>query len=797
MATAYITRMTSQAWRSAYEIYRGRTWQHNLTILVPENLRYSTALLFVDGGSINSSPPDESERLFLGQLAALSGCTVVHLDNVPSQPIVFMDDYDPETNEILYSRSEDAIISYSYDRFMNEYKNGNYDYKWPVLLAMAKSAVRAMDTTQAILGDRAPSKFVISGGSKRGWTTWLAGLTDCRIKAISPLVIDVINMDKQMEHHKKVYGYWAPSIYEYAQMKVFDRLVTEGGLPEEAIELLKIVDPYEYLDRMEDIPKFIMNSSCDEFFVPDSSQWYYDDLPGEKLLNYVPNVSHSLGDDFDIETPAVQNLLAWFLAKSQDVNLPKYRWIRESQNTLRVEVDSAFINSIQEVKLWKCTNPNARDFRKYKLDSLNLRYEEEVLSPISSGVYRVTVPTPNAGWTAYFIQLKFNNPARLSVAIPGVSVPPLVFTTPIFVIPEEYPSYPSERKVVGSYPLLVLRGSPYDIGYSYGNLMTTEIQNHVNYVFANLTNRFGIALSNLNTVWNIQKNSLDERIREELEGIADATGISFDDIGRLQLVELLSIYSSDNNTNIRSSGSTLWSSAINIGSYWGISPIALTYSLNRRLYTNGQQNYPVILFYIPEQGFPHAIMTFAGLVVGRVGVNIAGVSYADIPVLNEVPNENENMLFALRESLYDSNRLEEMVKKIKEESKGRIHKYLLGDGRYEKRGAKIRIDSSGLVLIRDNSTIDEYYPNVKKYVVYTGHNSTTANSIYQYISTNNGPLDLNGILNLTNIGAISSHNLMNIMINATSFSAYVVYASGTSDASTQTYRLVDFQSLLP
>ncbi len=797
IATSYITRLTSQVWRSAEEIYSGRTWEHNLTILVPENLRYDTALLFVDGGKITSEPPNESERLFLGELAALSGCVVVHLDNVPSQPIVFTDDYDPETNEILFSRTEDAIIAYTYDKFMNEYKNGNYDYKWPLLLAMAKSAVRAMDTTQAILGDRAPSQFIISGGSKRGWTTWLAGLTDCRIKAIAPLVIDVLNMDKQMEHHKKVYGYWAPSIYEYAQMKVFDRLVNEQGLSEEALVLLNIVDPYEYRNRMDSIPKFIMNSSCDEFFVPDSTRWYYADLPGEKYLNYVPNVSHSLGDEFDIDTPAVQNLLAWFLAKTQNLNLPKYRWVRETANTLRVEIDSEFVNSIQEVKLWKCTNPIARDFRKYKLDSWGLSYQDQTLSPVSPGVYRVTVPTPSSGWTAYFVQIKFNNQARFAIAVPGISVPPLVFTTPIFIVPDEYPVYSSYETSVGNYPLLVLRGNPYNMGYDYGELMNTEIQNHINYVFNNLTSRFGISSALLDSVWNSQKDSLDERIKDELRGMSDATGISYDDLGKLQLVELLSYYSANNNTNVRASGSVLWSSALNLNSFWGISPVTLSYSFNRRLYIGGQQNYPVVLFYIPDQGFPHAIITFAGLVVGRVGVNIAGISYGDVPVSNDTAVSQENMLVTLRKALYDANRLNATIQMVKDENKGRLHKYLLADGRYELRGAKIRITSSGFSLIRDNFTTDEYYPNVIRYVIYAGHDLTTANSIYQYIYNNYRTIDMSKLYTLTNLGGITQYNLMNAIVNATAFTAYLEFASGTSDAFTRTYQFVDFQSLLP
>lgn len=797
LATAYITRMTSQAWREAYELYSGRIWRHNLSIIVPERKRNNTALLFVDGGSINSSPPNEQERLFFGELAALSGSIIVHIDNVPNQPIVFIDDYDAEKDVILKSRTEDDIIAYSYDKYMNEYKNGNDDYRWPLLLAMAKSAIRAMDTTQSILGDNAPSEFIISGGSKRGWTTWLTGLTDCRIKAIAPLVIDVLNMDKQMEHHKKVYGYWAPSIYAYAQMKVFDRLVPDGGnLLPEAEALLKIIDPYEYLERTQDIPKFIMNSSCDEFFVPDSSLWYFDDLLGEKYLNYVPNVSHSLGDEFDFDTDAVKNLLAWYLAKTQNVQQPTFTWEKVTSgnaNTIRVVVNSQFTSLIKEVKLWQCNNPNARDFRKYKIDEIGVQYQSQTLQPQSPGVYIATVTTPSQGYTAYFVQISFNNPARFQMAVPGLTVPPLVYTTPIYITPESYPQYTSERYTNYKYPYLVLRGSPYQMGLDYGNLMKNEIINHANYVLNNLS-RFGVTQSTLDNAWNAQEINLDERIQQELQGISDSTGINYDALGKLQLVEWLSTYSTT-----KASGALLWSEATNMPSFFGLTPLIQTYSLNRQLYSGGQQTYPVVVFYIPEHGFPHVLFTFAGMVVSRAGVNVAGLTYGDIPVTGESILLNENMLMAFRSAMYDFNRLDSLIEWTDMSSLGRLHSYLLGDGRYELRGAKYVVKSSSRVLVRDNDIKDDYRPNILVNVVYDADSSARANSIYTLIRDNYGELVESGLYTLSQRGAITSpsSNLMNLVIDATALKGHVAIASGTQGASTQTFEVYNFQSILP
>ena len=52
--------------------------------------------------------------------------------------------------------------------------------------------------------------------------------------------------------------------------------------------LLKIEDPYEYRDRLT-MPKYLVNATGDQFFLPDSSQFYFDELKGEKYLRYVPN----------------------------------------------------------------------------------------------------------------------------------------------------------------------------------------------------------------------------------------------------------------------------------------------------------------------------------------------------------------------------------------------------------------------------------------------------------------------------------------------------------------------------
>ena len=139
--------------------------------------------------------------------------------------------------------------------------------------------------------------FVVAGGSKRGWTTWMTAAVDPRVVAIIPIVIDVLNVDVSMRHHYAAYGFWAPAVGDYVNHKIQQRMDTP---PSKA--LMRLVDPYFYRDRFA-MPKFIVNSSGDQFFLPDSSQFYFDDLPGESATRAVPAPSAaeatSKPDDFE------------------------------------------------------------------------------------------------------------------------------------------------------------------------------------------------------------------------------------------------------------------------------------------------------------------------------------------------------------------------------------------------------------------------------------------------------------------------------------------------------------------
>ena len=400
--TAYILDMTSQTWRSKDEVDRP-LWKHWLTIVKPANATSDKALLWITGGSNNRSAPDSVDNMLVG-IAMSAGAVVADLKMVPNQPLVFPDGGRP--------RSEDGIIAYSFNKCL-----ATGDNSWPLLLPMVKSAVRAMDTVQSHLksldsGALDIKQFVVSGGSKRGWTTWLTAAVDKRVVAIAPAVIDVLNMDEQMRHHFAAYGFYSDAIADYGEMKVFERLDTPEGQA-----LTKFVDPYEYRDRYAGIPKCLINSSGDQFFLPDSAQFYFHDLPGEKYLRYVPNTDHGLGN-----SDAIQSLLVFYQSILKNAPRPKFSWSVKDDGSIEANTTTA----PTAVKLWQATNPKARDFR---LEIIGPVWKSSDLNAGSPGKYVAKVPKPDEGWTAFFVELTFDSGGPL----------PYKFTTEVHVVPETLP----------------------------------------------------------------------------------------------------------------------------------------------------------------------------------------------------------------------------------------------------------------------------------------------------------------------------------------------------------------------
>ena len=412
--------MISQTWRTPDEVDRTK-WQHWVKLAIPDQIRTDTGFLMIGGGANRKDETPDGPDEMIMQIARNTGSVVAELKMVPNQPLIFHNDGQ--------ERKEDDLIGYTWDQYI---KTG--DPTWAARNPMVKSAVRAMDTITAVMasetgGERVVNKFVVAGGSKRGWTTWLTGL-DKRVVAIVPIVIDVVNTAPSMKHHFQAYGFWAPAVANYVQHRIMERIDHPR-----VEELYRLVDPWYYRHRLTQ-PKFIVNGSGDQFFLPDSSQFYFDGLQGEKYLRYVPNADHSLGG-----SDAIESITAFYALILAGKDRPQFSWTNEADGSIRVTTKDA----PAQVLLWQATNPDARDFR---IETLGAKYTSTVLEAEGDGVYTGRVSKPEKGWTAYYVELAYDV---------GVGIP-LKLTTAVRVIPDvlpyadKRPDLPARVTLIASAP---------------------------------------------------------------------------------------------------------------------------------------------------------------------------------------------------------------------------------------------------------------------------------------------------------------------------------------------------------
>jgi PhoPQ-activated pathogenicity-related protein len=369
--------LTSQTWRTS-------VWTHTLQVVRPDKMRHpEIALLFISGdGSGSRYIP------VLAKLASEAGASAALLTRVPNQPL-------------YEGRKEDALIAYTFLQYM---KTG--DDTWPALLPMVKSAVRAMDCLQEHARkehNEKIEKFVVTGASKRGWTTWLTAALDQRVVAIAPMVIDMLNMKAQTAWAEKVYGKQSEQIRDYTELKLVERM-DEPRM----VKLRSFVDPYSYRNRYK-LPKLILLGTNDPYWVVDSLRHYFDDLPGPKLVFQTPNAGHDLGGGFQ----AMETLAAFYQMVADNEPLPTLDWKFTGVNSDKAQVQVKVNRPAQSMRLWKADSAD-RDFRRD-------RWNSEPLAMKDGGkAAEATIEKPATGYRAIMAEVvltnRFGHEYKLSTA---------------------------------------------------------------------------------------------------------------------------------------------------------------------------------------------------------------------------------------------------------------------------------------------------------------------------------------------------------------------------------------------
>lgn len=367
--TIYELSMTSQTWQKIL-------WTHVVQIYVAKGVEPTkTAFIYNTGGT-----PNLTNTVLGTQLAARMKAPVIVVYGIPNQPL-------------LGDLKEDGLIAQTFVEYLK-----TKDETWPLLFPMAKSVVRAMDAVQAFAREEwkfGIESFVVSGGSKRGWTAWMTAVADERVKAIIPIVIDTLNFRKQSDLQTMSYGGPSIQVQDYTSRG----LIRAEDTPETA-RLWAIVDPWTYRNELK-LPKLLLNGSNDPYWTVDSLNIYWDDLKGDKWISYVPNAGHNLQQKLeDGKTSmerAVNAISAFGRSMIFDKPFPTMTWKHDTDTNKMTLVVTA--KGAKAVRLW-IADADKRDFRGSKWTSREVAGKD--------GTFADSVEKPAKGFRSFFAEVEFD-----------------------------------------------------------------------------------------------------------------------------------------------------------------------------------------------------------------------------------------------------------------------------------------------------------------------------------------------------------------------------------------------------
>ena len=461
--TGYTLNMTSQQWLTDADFAENSDtksiWWHYLVVIVPDNVNWKrNGTMWITGWSNTASPPTAKDEdiALAASIAMEAGIITGSLFQVPNEHTIFASD------PLQKSRTEDAIIAFTWDHFLNNPD----DSQWLLRFPMVKASLRAMDAIKEFTAQKFPDEgysldyFSVAGASKRGWTTWDVGVVDPeRVMAIVPIVLDAINF-VEVEHHQwRSYGGWSWALTDYIDMNIMTRLDDPN-----MVHLQENVDPFFYRDRLT-MPKLVVNAVLDEFQQPDDTRYWWDKMPGPKHFIMTPNAEHSEATGIFEIVPAITSYLNYLLHEEP---VPTFTWdIDETTGTITATLDG--LGDVKKATMWyaySCGNNGhvkRRDFRIASMDDpchcgigydgycANLRsfWHDMELQPTLNAdgmrTYTAHMDAPDDGrWVAYFIDIKYEKPSWglqkcniLPCDMPGQ----LEFTTEVSVWPNTFP-YP-------------------------------------------------------------------------------------------------------------------------------------------------------------------------------------------------------------------------------------------------------------------------------------------------------------------------------------------------------------------
>jgi hypothetical protein len=323
------------------------------------------------------------------------------------------------------------------------------------------------------------------------------------------------------------------------------------------------------------------------------------------------------------------------------------------------------------------------------------------------------------------------------------------------------------------------------MGFHLGQLMSSEIHQFVPAALQGIAHEMQLDPSTLAEVWARTSAYGDDRLEQELLGLADGSGIPLATLQAVHAIPLLMPYSC--------SSIAAWGEATVDGHLYQTRNLDWSMDV-------GAHEFPVIVVYIPNEGIPHVVPTFAGMIGAHTGLNLRGIALAEMgdASAKEAPYQVHAPHFTVffRTMLYDADSLTSTLDLFQRQPLTKRYHFVFGDGKNEHRAVKIRAHSpepseQRVRIWTDNDSTDEFAPNVLSCVVYNDE----GRGAFPTLQRERGKLDSAKLIALANSIPIRGGNVENVVYDATALRMWVSYARGKQEAFERPYAFLDLTEL--
>ncbi len=218
--------------------------------------------------------------------------------------------------------------------------------------------------------------------------------------------------------------------------------------------------------------------------------------------------------------------------------------------------------------------------------------------------------------------------------------------------------------------VLLLKGTPYQMGFQHGRLLATEVAEDVRaFLHDWAIGERGESLASLGKTFDTLRPFIPEDYMEEMKGLAEGSGVPLKEIHLFHSIP----------TRFHCTGAAAFGEATVDGRLYHTR--SLDYSLNIGSEKTVQEN-AVLILYQPTSGNAHAVLSFAGMIGCVSGMNEKGISIGEIG--NSCRDESYAgmpMILMLREALETCNDLDDVVRFIRKSPRTCGFTFIVGDGK--------------------------------------------------------------------------------------------------------------------